>query len=216
MRAASNWATVVVWVSSCWRETMPCCTSVCRRFRSARALSRAARSLANWPSACMSWTWKGRGSISARSSPWRTIWPSVKATRRSWPSTRLFTVTLFRDVTVPSPVRLTAMSPLRARATVTGTARPAGLAAGSFLPPRAKSTRPSKAAAAAMTQGRHPRRRAGRSAAEWVKLDSGASMRIPGSRAGIRGGCRGRVRTRRWWAAQKPPPECRRASRSGS
>ena len=83
LRAASYWVTAAFWVSSCCRERMPCSTRVWKRFWSAMALSRTAWSLASWPSACMSWTWKGRGSISASRSPSRTIWPSVKATRRS-------------------------------------------------------------------------------------------------------------------------------------
>ena len=63
--------------------------------RAARS-SACASSFASCPSACVSCTWNGRGSISASRSPAWTICPSWKATRSSWPSTRLRTVTVLR------------------------------------------------------------------------------------------------------------------------
>src|SRR5438477_794499 len=85
-------------------------------------------SRASCPSACLSCAWKGLGSISASSSPWRTSCPSPKCTLSSWPSTRLRTVTVLSAVTEPRAVRETGRSPARAAAVTTGVARGPGAA----------------------------------------------------------------------------------------
>ncbi len=127
------------------------------------ALSSVASSLAFCPSACMSWTWKGRGSISASRSPWCTSCPSRNATRINWPSTRLRTVTVFKAVTVPSPVRYTSRSPFLAAAPATGTARCAAFALAAraalcfFWPARAKRKIASSTAAPIPTTQGHRR-----------------------------------------------------------
>src|SRR5207244_12878576 len=66
----------------------------------------------------------GAGSICARTSPLLTIWPSRNATSTSWPLICVLTVTMASGVTVPSPFKVTGMSPFSALAVPTGIGPP--------------------------------------------------------------------------------------------
>ena len=59
--------------------------------------------------------------MTASRSPLLTCWPSLKLIWASWPSTRLFTLTVLEAVTLPSPLRNTGTSRRSAVATATGT-----------------------------------------------------------------------------------------------
>ena len=101
----SSWRTSAAWVSTCWVAIESWEASTRKRSRSRRAFFSSASSRAIWPSACSSMTWNGRGSICASRSPAATVCPSRNCTLMSWPSTRLFTVTLWKAVTEPRPFR---------------------------------------------------------------------------------------------------------------
>ena len=125
----SYWCASDSWVSSCCFGIESWAHSPRYRSTSSRAFLRSAWSRTICPSAWVSCTSKGRGSIWASSSPLLTSWPSRNRTFISSPSTRLLTVTVLSGVTEPRPLRYTGTSPCRAATATTGTPRGGGAAA---------------------------------------------------------------------------------------
>src|SRR5207302_6807994 len=125
----SYWCASDSWVSSSCLGIESWAQSPRYRSTSSRAFFSSAWSRTICPSAWVSCTSKGRGSIWTSSSPLLTSWPSRNSTFVSSPSTRLLTVTVLSGVTEPRPLRYTPTSPCRAGTATTGTPRGGAAAA---------------------------------------------------------------------------------------